>query len=133
MTIGLATISFDLTGIEGLEADIGVAYDNLVHELDYIVEESCEAGIREMQANHPYTDRTFLLSGGMHITEGKRTRTRCTKYIDFMAPYAGYVNDGTSKSQPYPFLPQGIEAAQRNLDERMNSAMDRYCRTVAGG
>lgn len=132
MTIGLAEIQFDLSAFTDLDGDWYRAYDELSNDLEYATVQAGEAGIEEMQRNHPYTDRTYQLSGGMHITDGERTRMRCTKYIDFLAPYARYVNDGTAKSRPYPFLPQGVEAAQKRLDECMQQSLDHFCRVLAG-
>lgn len=133
MTVGLAEFRFSLEGISGFEADIVRGMENLTHDLEWMVTQAGEAGIEEMQHNHPYTDQTYKLSGGMHITDGDFTRTRCTKYIDFLAEYAGFVNDGTSKSKAYPFLPQGITAAQKRLDECASDALASYCRTLSGG
>lgn len=132
MTIGLATVTFSFEGMETFEGDWAAAYEGLVQDIEHAAQEAAEAAIAEMQRNHPYTDRTGLLTEGMYVRDGQRTRLRCTKFVEFRAPYAGFVNDGTARSRPYPFLPQGVEAAQKRLDECMDDATASFCTHLQG-
>lgn len=132
MTIGLATVSFSFEGMETFEGDWATAFDYLVQDIEHAAQEAAEAAIDEMQRNHPYTDRTGQLTGGMYVRDGQRTRLRCTKFVEFIAPYAKFVNDGTVRSRPYPFLPQGVEAAQKRLDECMDDATAAFCKNLQG-
>lgn len=47
--------------------------------------------------------------------------------VTFDAPYAGWVNDGTSKSKPYPFIPVGMAAARDTLDQLCGDALTSFC------
>lgn len=132
MTIGLAEITIDFIGLERAEVEMNDAYEHLVQDLDFMAQQGAEAAIDEMQQNHPYEDQTYQLSGGMYVTDGDRSRTRCTKYVDFLAPYAGFVNDGTSHSRAYPFVPQGVVAGQRKLDACAEQVLDRFCTKFGG-
>lgn len=107
------------------------AVDYLSQDLEQVVMDAGDAAIIEMQGNHPYQDRTYTLSGGMQCRLGKRSRYRAEAFVHFLAPYANIVNDGSVKSQPYPFVPQGEAAGQRRLEENMTDALNKFCLTLS--
>lgn len=121
-------IDFDLEGIEELSADLNFSRDVLAQDLMHAVVSAGDAAIEAMQTDHPYTDRTFLLSGGMRCRQfGRATRSRAEAIVTFDAPYAKHVNDGTSKSKPYPFIPVGMAAARDELERCVTHALDVFC------
>jgi hypothetical protein len=64
---------------------------------------------------------------------GRLTRTRAESIVTFEAPYANLVEDGTWKSRPYPFMPQGMRAGSLELYYRATVALDKFVRTIGMG
>lgn len=127
-------IDFDLEGVDEFALDLSAALDNLGADLRHCVLDAGDAAISRMQVDHSYTDRTFKLSGGMKCKLfGRQTRTMANAAVTFLASYAGAVNDGTTKSKPYPFVPQGLEAAGDALERSVSFSLDIFCSTSARG
>lgn len=127
-------LDFDLEGVDLLEIAVPFAIEALGQELVSIVDVSAAAAITEMQSNHPYTDRTWLLTRGMRLKRfGRMTRTRAEAIVTFEAEYANIVNNGSWKSKAYPFLPQGERAAERQLIISGFEALGRFIRTLGMG
>ncbi len=124
-------IDFDLEGVDELSMDLDFAKDILAQDMMHAVVSAGDAAIVAMQADHSYTDRTFLLSGSMRCKPfGRATRTRAEAIVTFGAKYAKMVNDGVpGKSRPYPFIPVGMAAARDELDLCMSHALNTFCRT----
>ena len=116
----------DIEGLTELDLDIALA----VHELDEDLGQACldgaDAGVAEMQANHPYTDRSYRLSGEMHAEPVDENGKRHAEMV-IPAPYASYVDRGTSHAKPYPFTPQGEKAAEDKLHELAEKAVAEFC------
>lgn len=124
----------DLEGVDLLEIAVPFATEMLAQELTSIVDVSAAAAITEMQQNHPYTDRTWLLTRGMRLRRfGRTTRNQASAMVTFDAEYANIVNDGSWKSKAYPFLPQGERAAERQLVIGGFEALTRFIRTLGMG
>lgn len=127
-------ITFDLEGVEELSADFHAGIDTLGQDLQHAVLEAADAAISEMQGNHPYQDRTFLLSGGMYVKPGRMTRLTANAEVRFQAPYANIVEDGQEgRARPYPITPQGIQAADIRLQQCVDDAAAAWCATMAKG
>ncbi len=92
------------------------------------------AGVEAMQQTHPYTDRTNKLTLGMHCKLfGPQTKSFKCAVIQFKAPYAKFVNDGTVKTKAYPFLPLGEKVAEDKLEKCVDDALGRLCHALARG
>ncbi len=119
-------INISIEGFEELNESWKRESIHMQQDLGHCVQEAADAGIAEMQRNHPYQDQTYKLSGGMYTTPvqvGARV-IRCD--IKFMAKYARWVNDGTRYAKPYPFIPQGKRVAQEKLDLCVHQALARF-------
>lgn len=123
-------IGFDLEGVDELSQDMSEAFSYLSQDLQNAVIEAGDDAVRAMQSNHPYTDRTQYLTGGMYCRPfGRTTKTRAEAMVLFQAPYAKFVNDGVpGKSRPYPFLFIGKEAAEASLETRCSYALTVFCK-----
>lgn len=131
---GGVAIDMDLEGVDLLEIAVPFALEMLGRELVSVVDVAAAAAVTEMQSNHPYTDRTFLLTQGMRVQRfGRMTRTRAQAIVTFEAEYANIVNDGSVKSKPYPFMPQGERAAERQLVIGGFDALSTFIRTLGMG
>lgn len=97
---------------------------------------AAQAGIEAYQANHPYTDRTGLLSGigqdGPYHRPGRRSRWQSTTVIEFEAPYANIVNDGSKTARPYPFVPIIEAGGVPELERLLDGAIDLFLERLGG-
>jgi hypothetical protein len=131
---GGVSIDMDLEGVDLLEIAMPFAIERLGIALTTVVDLAAVAAVEEMQSNHPYTDRTWLLTRGMTVRRfGRVTRNMAQAAVTFEADYAGMVNDGTAKSRPYPFLPQGERAADRKLVIEGFTALTDFINTIGMG
>lgn len=121
---------FELEGVDELAGDLSAAIDDFGTDLREAVMRAGESAVQEMQQNHPYQDQTQRLTGGMQCRQGRQTRYTAQAEVTFEAPYAKYVNDGTVKSRAYPFLPQGMRAAELELERCVDTAIGLFCTTL---
>ena len=127
-------LEMDLEGVDELTIGFLTGMDVLANDLANIVVEACVAAMFEMQTNHPYTDRTNLLTQGMKVRRfGRMTRTRAEAILTFDAPYANIVNDGSVKSRAYPFMPQGERRAGVVLMTGAFNALSRFIGSLGMG
>jgi hypothetical protein len=121
--------SYDLEGVDEFSFDVGTALSYLSQDIHEAVVAAGEDAVIAMQQRHPYQDRTQFLTGGMYCRPfGRNTRLRAEAAVLFQAPYAKFVNDGTAKSKPYPFIPTGERAADISLRKRCLNALGTFCR-----
>ena len=73
--------------------------------------EAARVGVKEEQAEHPYTDRTRNLTDNAHV---EQTGDREAEMV-WPEEYASFVDKGTSKSKPYPFTPIAEQRAESAL------------------
>lgn len=119
-------------GVDALEIATEVAREHISRDLGTSVLEAADEAIREMRTAHSYTDRTYRLTDTM-TRKLRSTRNTATATITFGAPYAKFVNDGTKKSKPYPFVPGGLVVAEKVLEHSIEGVIERACRGMAGG
>lgn len=102
------------------DADRGLG--KLEHAVDAAAHNAGDEGIRAEQADHPYTDRTYNLSGGAHVDPADDGGPG----VDMVWPadYASFVNDGTERARPYPFVPIAEERAEQVLHYDLANAID---------
>lgn len=125
-------IQCTLEGFEGFENDWNVAIEEFARDLDRCVMLPAQAAVTAMKSSHPYTDRTWLLTNTMDAVPGRRSHWQAEADVIFGAPYAKFVNDGTVKSRPYPFIPIGLRAAGPKLEDCVEDAMMQFCRIASG-
>lgn len=109
--------------------------------------EAARAGIEEARRNHPYQDRTGVLSGyqGTDSPEyrgpstGKQSATAAYQVRDageeaaemvWPAFYASFVDKGTGKSRPYPFTPQAERVAEETLKKNVERSIEKLAAKV---
>ena len=118
-----------LEGLFELRLAMAVADERLADGLRKVSMKAAEAGILEARTDHPYTDRTFHLSGlgdGGDDTNSHATETDDGEaYMVWPVPYASFVDKGTSRSRPYPFTPQAEDKAAEVLQRETELMVDR--------
>ena len=110
--------------------DASDGLDGLEHDADRAAHNAGDEGVKAEQADHPYTDRTYNLSGSAHVEATDDGEPG----VDMVWPanYASYVNSGTERSRPYPFVPIAEDRAKQVLDYDLENAVDRFKDTVSG-
>jgi len=127
-------LKLDLSDFDGLVAAWEHEVDAvLMPNLAEAVKATSEAGAHEAQANHPYTDRTRDLTKSIHAEPARISGRNVDGAIVADEYYASFVNNGTSRSKPYPFMPIAERKANDVIEENTERACDRFCDTVNRG
>lgn len=135
--------------------DVDSGLDELEHATDQVSIEAAEQGVEAVQAEHPYTDRTYFLSGGAHVepNTGSDEPGRGASIV-WPAPYASFVQQGTgdnrqdlppdaeplevgvtagnggsqraSDNRPYPFVEVAIDRAENVVNAGLDMAVDKF-------
>lgn len=97
-----------------------VLYENLVEQhgaenVRSAIEEALNYGYSEMQNVTP------VLTGYLKSSEGYSVDSDTEGELYADAPYAGFVNYGTSRQDANPFFDTGIEATENKLREILGS------------
>lgn len=122
----------DFTEVEALLAEAKAAVDEFVNDLRVAVAHAAEEGVREAQVNHPYTDRTYRLTGTARATLAGGPRLEPEAEMRWPAPYAGYVDEGTSRARPYSFTPQAVRRADEVLERDVEAAVAKLAEKLGG-
>ncbi len=60
--------------------------------------------VNDARNNHPYTDRTGNLTNSIQPGRVEVTDSEVLAYVEARMEYASFVEFGTSRAHPYPFL-----------------------------
>lgn len=108
-------MSFSLSvDLDAFRASWDDTIEDLTIQADATSEAAADAGIEAEQTNHPYQDRTYNLSGSAHVEIANDGAD-----MVWPAEYASYVNDGTERAKPYPFVPIASDAAEAMLMHKL--------------
>ena len=114
------TARVTLEGLDEFGAAWGAAVSDARTDLVEASLDAAAAGVREAQDNHPYTDRTYGLTGDSHTEQADDGEAEMV----WPAEYAGFVDEGTSRNRPYPFTPQARERAEAELQRKTQDVAD---------
>lgn len=79
--------------------------------------------VNEARKKHPYKDRTTNLTKSIQAGVGVIQDDYVSAEIKAEAEYASWVEMGTSRSKPYPFLTPAIEKNQATFFRAVQKAM----------
>lgn len=121
--MSLPSISFTAeVDASAFEREWETSMQRFAARLDDVSLEAARAGVVEAQQDHPYTDRTQNLTNTAYARKaaggrgaGGRFEASGGAYMAWPMFYGSYVDQGTSRSRPYPFTPKAERAAQREL------------------
>lgn len=85
-------------------------------------------GVAEAKANHPYTDRTGDLTASSHVNP----KSGDDAEMVWPMGYAGYVDEGTTRSKPYPYTPGAVVKATSELEANSDKAAQDLCSAITG-
>lgn len=98
--------------VDALEVDAGIA-----------AYEAAEAGVQAAQHDHPYEDHTYMLTDTAQATKGAVVSDA---FMEWVQLYASFVDEGTTRARPYPFVRIALAAAERSLTRRLVQVLDRF-------
>jgi hypothetical protein len=118
------TITVELEGLAELAHTLDAS--RLTTRVTHVVREAAALGIEAAQTHHDYTDRTYKLTGDA-TTEIISADPYDPEFeMVWPVPYAGFVDEGTKRSKPYPFTPIAKAAAQGALEINGDTAVDEF-------
>ena len=79
--------------------------------------------INDARANHPYTDRTGHLTQSIMAGVVTVSDENVTAEVKAEKEYASFVEMGTSRSKPFPFLLPAVERNQASFFRAVQKAM----------
>ena len=116
-------MSTRIEGLDELIADWHRECATLTTNLGRGAMKAAGEGVAEAKANHPYTDRTGDLTASSHVNPLSGGDAEMV----WPMPYAGYVDEGTSRSRPYPYTPGAVKVAGEALDANSDKAAQAIC------
>lgn len=133
-----AVFTVTVEGVEQFEQRWLRAFDELERDSRGAASQGAHAGVEKMQADHPYTDRTYNLTQSMAAVDfvpDVETDDGIEHGAEIVvgAEYASFVDRGTSRSRPYPFTPKAERAAEREAMRAERDALRNFRRAVKGG
>lgn len=119
------TLRMRLDGVDEIGGLLEKVRTQVMRGVSGAVRQAVEAGAGAAQVQHPYKDQTGALT---YSIEGQST----TAGSDFVegtivagAPYASFVNDGTSRAQAFPFMPVAERMAAETLEAELQAVLER--------
>lgn len=118
------TVTVDLLGLDAFVAELSAALDD---ELPTAMDNTAEAVAATARAEHPYTDRTGDLTASIQALPAQGSAMGGTLHGLVMAgtEYASFVEKGTSRSAPYPYLEPAAAAMDPRLGQEGQLALQR--------
>ena len=115
-----------IEGLDELVADWHRECASLDTELARGAMKAAGDGIAFAKAHHPYTDRTGNLTDSAHVNP----KSGGDAEMVWPMPYAGFVDEGTSRAKEYPFTPGASLVASSELDANSDKAAQALCDTM---
>ena len=106
----IKTISVE--GLNQVEAGLKKYGENLMKELVDITGKVQALVVNEAKLHHPYTDRTGHLTDSIQVGPVLVSDKLIEGVVEARMEYASYVEFGTSRAKPYPFM---VPALLKNI------------------
>ncbi len=134
-----------IEGLDELRQHVERAVESLEADVREAALLAARDGIVAAQATHPYQDhrekgKSYSGGGAIGLTDTAHAEQRRVGSLRggveaemvWPAPYAGFVNDGTSRSAPYPFTPIAVRHADYALEVYTERALENFRRAMGG-
>lgn len=119
-----STLSVEIIGLDKLELAFKKAPQLFTTIFDRAVKQSTLTVLGRSRERTPI-DKGFLRGPGMQTTF-----SALTGRIDNVAPYAGYVHDGTIHMKARPFFEWGIDAGQSDVNMFFDQAAKEFANSI---
>jgi hypothetical protein len=108
--------------------------DALEDEMEAVFARGAQRVVDHAKQNHRFANRTGQLESTMRATGARGTFLRGTMVAEAVAPmpYASFVEQGTHRSRPYPYLQPALEAAQDFIEDDAIGAVERSIARARG-
>ncbi len=103
--------------LNGLEEALQELEDETLSGLPAIVETWAQGAAQHARAEHPYTDRTGNLTASIEALPARTVGGRVEGGVVAGMDYASYVDEGTSRARPYPYLQPAAQATESYAEE----------------
>lgn len=136
----MSDFTCDIDGMDDLVKDLADATKQLNRDLSEAALDAAAGAMRAFQGSHPYQDRTYGLTGDSHVEQdsasgrdasGRFTGVRGAALV-WPAPYASFVDEGTSRSKAYPFRERTEKNAEQRFADLSLKAVDKFVKKVGG-
>lgn len=116
----MANIHVQIIGAKEFKAAFNKAPQQFVKTFDVAIKRAVLTIQGAARVGTP-VDTGFLRGPGYRTTFAALTGT-----LENVAPYAAYVHDGTSRMKARPFLQDGVDAVEGQVDAIFSKAMDDF-------
>ncbi len=103
--------------LNGLEEALQELEDETLSGLPAIVETWAQGAAQHARAEHPYTDRTGNLTASIEALPARAVGDRVEGGVVAGMDYASYVDEGTSRARPYPYMEPAARATESYAEE----------------
>jgi len=100
----MSVVNVQVKGLNDVRAAIGKYGKNLAQEIVDITGQVQALVVNDARMNHPYTDRTGNLTQSIQPGPVEATERMVSGVIEARMQYASFVEFGTSRARPFPFL-----------------------------
>lgn len=100
----MSSAKVEIIGIENLVSNLSKYSDRLLESVVTACQMSQALIVNDAKNDHPYVDRTGNLTNSIQPGEIEITDDEVTAYVEANMEYATFVEFGTSRAKPYPFL-----------------------------
>ena len=116
--------TFDID-MASLEREWAAACEGSAKAFKDAAQRAAKAGVEEAQQNHPYTDRTQDLTNTASPVDAGGDGQHFGGDVEMTWPkeYASFVDRGTSRSRPYPYVKNAERAAKAALPDEVKVAI----------
>lgn len=116
--------------VDGIEEALQKLEDETLEALPGVIDGWSAGVAASARADHPYTDRTGSLTGSIEALPARDVGGRVEGGVVAGMSYASYVENGTERSRPYPYLapaardtePYAEEIAERGMRAAITAA-----------
>lgn len=104
-------------------------------ELAVAVARGAEVVAFAARADHPYTDRTGRLTSSIRAEapHGRFTTDTLGTEVVAATPYASFVEMGTSRARPYPYLGPAFASTGYRIEHHLHGALEAAVRRAGLG
>lgn len=117
--------------LSGIEEALQELESETLSALPGVVETWAQGAAQHARAEHPYTDRTGDLTASIQALPARRVGDRVEGGVVAGMSYASYVDEGTDRSRPYPYMQPAAEATEPYVEEIAERGL-RAATTAAG-